>query len=130
MKDALDFWRPTDTELSDTGLGKFNPNMEVTETATSFKLKFDLPGFTKDQIKIDLHNNEIIVSGERLQEKTDLQDETKEHVSEIFYGSFYKTFSFPTEIEAEGVQAKYDNGVLNLTVEKREPRMAKQITVN
>ena len=109
------------------GTFDFNPNCEFTETPTQFKMKFDLPGMNKDQIKIDLHENILSVSGERREEKK--EEDKKRHFTEISYGSFLRSFTLPTAVDSEKVEAKYDNGQLNVTLTKVEPTKARQIVI-
>lgn len=106
---------------------KWVPACQVHEAKNCYELKFDLPGMSKDQIKIDLHDNRLIVSGERKEEKK--SDDKSTHISEVSYGSFMRSFQFPTEIDAEKSEAKYENGVLMITVNKKESAAARQITI-
>lgn len=106
---------------------KWNPSCEVTETASHYKMKFDIPGVQKDQIKIDLHDNCLTVSGERRDEKK--EDKDRHHFSEMFYGNFLRSFTFPTKVDPEKVEAKYENGVLNIQIPKNTPTTARQIYV-
>jgi HSP20 family protein len=105
------------------------PTVEVHETQQSYLMKFDLPGLQKDQIKIDLHDNSLSVSGERLEEKKEESTDKKKHLSEVYYGSFYRSFTFPETINAEKVEAKYENGVLSLNIPKKENLGKRQITI-
>lgn len=105
----------------------FNPTCEVSETKANYLLKFDLPGVNKDQIKIDMHENQLTVSGERREEKK--EEDKKRHLSEVFYGSFMRSFTFPTTVDPERIEAKYDNGVLSISVPKSEATRARQITI-
>ena len=105
----------------------FNPQCEISEDKNSYLMKFDLPGVPKDQIKIDFHENRITVSGERKEEVK--SDSNKKHLSEVFYGSFTRSFTFPTSVDAERVDAKYDSGILNISVPKSEVGRSRQINV-
>jgi len=101
---------------------------EVSETPQSYLLKFEIPGMKKEDIKIDLHDNRLTVSGERREEKKEEKDH-KVHYSEMGYGSFMRSYTFPTAVDAERVEARYENGVLSLNVAKSEGMKARQITV-
>ena len=144
MNYPLDFWRSgnqfqkaVDRLFDDwTGsrFGKpelanlaFNPSCEVTESKNQYLVKFDLPGVTKDQIKIDLHEGYLTVSGERKEEKK--EEDKKRHFSEVYYGSFSRSFSFPTAVDAERSEARFDQGVLTITIPKTEASKARQIAV-
>jgi len=104
-----------------------SPSVEVNETKMAYLLRFDLPGVSKDQIKIDLHDNVLTVSGERKEERK--EDDKKTHVSEVYYGSFSRSFNFPEGVDAERAEAKFENGVLNLTIPKKETSGKRQISI-
>ena len=116
--------RRADPDLTKYG---FNPSCEVNEDKAGYQLRFDLPGVPKDQIKIDLHENQLTVSGERKAEKK--EESKRQHFSEVFYGSFSRSITFPTTVDAERVSATYENGILNITVPKSEASRTRQITV-
>ncbi len=147
MNRALDFWRnqfgpsrelqrffddfskePSWLSANGQKLGAdFNPSCEVTENSNFYKMKFDLPGVPKDKINIDLHDNYLTVSGERTNELK--QDEGKKHFSEVFYGQFTRSFSFPTQVDPEKVEAKFENGVLTVQVPKQSKSQARQVPI-
>lgn len=106
-----------------------SPNVEVHESKNKYSMKFDLPGLTKDQIKIDLHDNVLTVSGERRDEKSEEDKERKTYLSEVSYGSFMRSFTFPEGIDAETSAAKFENGVLTLDIPKKETAAKRQITI-
>ncbi|MBK9324334.1 MAG: Hsp20/alpha crystallin family protein [Bdellovibrionaceae bacterium] len=102
--------------------------VEVSETPQAFLVKFDIPGLKKEDIKIDLHDNRLTVSGERREEKREERDH-KVHYSELSYGSFARAYTFPTAVDAEKVEAAYDGGVLSLHIPKLGNAKARQITI-
>lgn len=102
--------------------------VEISETPEAYLLKFDVPGLKKEDIKIDLHENRLTVSGERREEKREERDH-QVFYSELSYGSFTRSYTFPTSVDAEKVDATYDGGVLRLKVSKRGASSARQITV-
>lgn len=102
--------------------------VEISETPEAYLLKFDIPGLKKEDIKIDLHENRLTVSGERKEEKREERDH-QVFYSELNYGSFARSYAFPTTVDSEKVEATYDGGVLNLKVAKRGTSGARQITI-
>jgi len=145
MSQNLDFWRtgasrPLDrffeefmypafkrSDDQDTSHGAFHPRCVVSEVKEGYQMKFDLPGISKDQIKIELHENQLTVSGERKEQKS-IEDQ-KTHFSEVYYGSFTRSFTFPTQVDAEKVNAEYENGVLSINIPKSELSRSRQITI-
>lgn len=108
-------------------LTNFSPNCDITEDKAHYFFKFDLPGLTKDQVKIEIHNNELTVSGER---KAETKEENKKyHYSECSYGSFLRTFTLPAAVDSEKVEAKFDGGVLTVAVAKTEVAKPRQINI-
>lgn len=105
----------------------FAPSCEVSEEANQYLMKFDLPGVPKDQVKIEVHDNQLTVSAERKEEKK--SDSKKKHYSEINYGSYSRTFNLPAAIDEKKVEARFENGVLTIAVPKTETNKSKQIPV-
>ena len=114
-------WQSKNAEIA------FSPQCEVTEDKMAYHFKFDLPGINKDQVKVEIHDNRMIVTGERKEERK--EDNKRYHFSELSYGSFMRTFTFPTDVDAEKVEAKFDNGVLNINVAKSETTLSRQVNI-
>ena len=92
------------------------PSCELTEDDTSYTLKFDLPGIKKDQVNVEIDGDQLTVKAERHQEKK--QESKKKYFSEISYGSYMRTMTLPSAIDEKKVDAKFENGVLTVTVPK------------
>ena len=122
----LEDWPATRADVAKYG---FNPSCEVKEDKLAFHLKVDLPGVPKDAIKIDLHDNRLTISGERSEEKKVEEKDHKTYFSEMFYGSFSRSMSFPVAVDAEKTDARYENGVLTMTIPKKTAQGARQISV-
>lgn len=105
----------------------FSPQCEVSEDKSAYHFKFDLPGISKDNVKIEIHENQLTVMGDRREEKK--EDNKRYHVSEVSYGSFMRTFSLPANIDAERVEANFENGVLKVTVAKKETATPRQVAI-
>ena len=106
-----------------------SPTVDVHENKNMYTMKFDLPGVPKDQIKIDLHDNVLTVSGERKEEKKEEDKDKKTYLSEVNYGSFMRSFTFPEGVDAEKSEAKFENGVLTLNIPKKEGAGRRQIAI-
>lgn len=130
MSKALDrMWDDWPLNRAEVSKYNFNPTCEVKEDKNSFLLRVDLPGVPKDAIKIDLHDNRLTLSGDRTEEKNTDEKESKTHFSEMFYGSFTRTMTFPVPVDAEKTEAKYDNGVLTMTIPKKVAQNTRQISI-
>lgn len=108
--------------------GLFAPRCEVKETESAYFLRFDLPGMKKEEIHVDLNENRLTVSGERRSETKSEQD--KVHFSEISYGSFTRSFTFPQPVDGEKVKAKFEDGILEVEVAKDSARVSRKISVS
>ncbi|CAG8639892.1 3686_t:CDS:2, partial [Ambispora gerdemannii] len=81
----------------------------------------------EEDVKIEVEENIVKVSGERKEEKK--QDDAKQHYSEIFYGKFYREFVLPTLVKKKEVKARYENGVLTITAPKAPQSQDHQVNI-
>ena len=117
------------TELTPTNR-TWLPPVDIVETEEAFLATADLPGLTKDDIDISLENNLLTVSGERRYEKaTEGEDEGKFRRVERAYGSFRRSFNLPTGVDVQKVEAKFEHGVLTLTLPKAEVAKSRKIAI-
>lgn len=109
--------------LTRSGGSAFLPKVDIIENETSYELHVAAPGLSKEDFNIELNDNSITVSGERkfLNEK----NEKKYHSIETQYGSFSRSFSLPENVDSSKINAKYNNGILELTIPKDEKKAIK-----
>ena len=101
----------------------FVPRVDIIETDKAYEIHFAVPGMKKDEFKIDLNDNNLTVSGER---KFDQERNEKNYYSfETQYGTFSRSFVIPDNSDASQVNAKYENGILLLTIPKDEKKVLK-----
>ncbi|QOJ29144.1 MAG: Hsp20/alpha crystallin family protein [Ignavibacteriales bacterium] len=96
--------------------GIFNPRLNVFEDNQNLYIEAEIPGVNKEDLKISLQDNTITISGEKK-----FEDEKKEknyYRVERRYGSFRRSFSLPVEVNDSKVEAKFENGVLKVSLEK------------
>jgi HSP20 family protein len=94
----------------------FVPKVDIIENESDFQIHVSVPGLNKEDIKIDLKDKVLTVSGERKLEK-----ETKENnfrSIETQYGTFSRAFTLPENVNADKINARYNNGILELVVPK------------
>jgi HSP20 family protein len=103
------------------------PAVDIEETEKAFLIKADLPGLKKEDIKITIEDNQLTISGER--SKTEKSETEHYKHFERLQGSFSRSFLLPDSINEENVSAKYENGVLMLTVKKVPSRDATEIKI-
>lgn len=112
----------------ETDSADFMPRVDIRETNDNVQLVFELPGMEKKDIKVVVKDNVLTVSGER---KVATDDSEVRFVrSEIFVGSFTRSFTLPETIDSEKITADYRNGLLEITLAKKEAVKPKEIEVN
>lgn len=104
------------------------PRVDIVEEKDTYKITADMPGLDKEDIAVEIKNGVLSLSGEKKEEKTE-KDKNRYYHYERRYGSFRREFALPDHVDADHVEAKYANGVLELTLRKTEAAKPKQIEV-
>lgn len=90
------------------------PQIEVLQNNEQFMVRADLPGLTKDSVKVEVTNDLLTISGERKEEKEEKRESF--YRSERSYGSFYRQIPLPEGVKTENAAATFHNGVLEITI--------------
>lgn len=102
---------------------KFLPSVDVAEDEKNYEVNVALPGLKKEDIKIEIHENKLTVSGERKLQK---EGETKKyHTVETKYGAFYRSFYLPDNVSNENIQASFEDGILKILIPKDEKKQGR-----
>ena len=109
------------------GRGAWAPSVDIYENKDQIVLEAELPGMKQEDFDLSIENNVITLRGERRFEKTDETDNY--HRVERSYGSFTRSFTLPPTVSGEGAKAEYNNGVLRVTLPKREEAKSRKIEV-
>lgn len=109
------------------GRGAWNPNVDIYENKDQIVLEAELPGMNREDFELTIENNVITLRGERRFEKED--DADNYHRVERAYGSFTRSFTLPQMVSGDGATAEYRNGVLRVTLPKREEAKARRIEI-
>lgn len=104
------------------------PMLDMKEDAESIVVNIEVPGVKKDDIKVTLRGNQLIVTGERKFEK-EKKDETY-HRIERSYGKFQRVITIPVEVDQSKIKATYENGILSITLPKTEKEKPKEIEIS
>lgn len=115
------------TSQEGTAINAWMPAVDIYEDTDAFLLKVELPEVNKDEVKVNLDDNRLSISGERKVEHEDKREGY--HRVERSYGQFYRSFTLPPNVNAEAISAEFKDGVLRLTLPKREEAKPKQINV-
>ena len=106
------------------------PEADVVETKDEIRVAVDAPGLAPDQIEISLENNVLTISGERRPEWTAEEGSRLTwHLAERRYGKFSRSFVLPRDVDQERIAARFDNGVLSITIPKSERARRRRIEV-
>lgn len=118
------FSRRDDESLS---RGSWMPPVDVAEEGDKLILRAELPGLKEEDIEIEFENGVLTLKGERSFEAE--KSERNYHRIERSYGKFVRSFNLPRSVDADGIQASYDSGVLEIVIPKREEAKPRQIKV-
>lgn len=99
-------------------LNQVLPAVNIKENKNEFKIEFASPGFTKKDFKIDLDENVLTVSAEKEKEKSEEKDSFTR--KEFSYNSFTRSFTLPQTVNADKIDATYNDGILKLSIPKKE----------
>lgn len=103
------------------------PRTDVNETDKDVVVDVELPGIDKKDVKVEVKDNTLTISGERKSERTEKGENCC--VSERHYGKFERSFSLGDHVDSTKIAAAYKNGVLTITLPKTEKALPKEITV-
>lgn len=96
----------------------FQPRLDVAETEKEITVCAELPGMSDKDIEVTLDHGVLTIKGEKSQEKEDKQKHY--HYVERQYGAFYRRIPLPVEIEQNKIEANFKNGILNISLPKKE----------
>jgi HSP20 family protein len=115
------------TQGDETFSSYWTPAVDIAEQESEYIVKMELPGVNKEDVKISLESNILTIRGEKKQEK---EEKSKNlHRVERSYGSFQRSFTLPTSVKSDKIDAYYKDGVLSVTLPKVEEAKPKQIEV-
>jgi HSP20 family protein len=101
---------------------------DVSEDENSLRITMELPGVEPDDVRLSLENNILTIRGEKRQQAE--ENNERVHRFERTYGLFERTFALPNTVDAEKVEARYENGVLYVTIPKAERAKPREIRVS
>lgn len=121
--------RSTGGEISPSefGRGVWRPPIEVSTKGENLIVKADLPGLSKDDIKVECTDDAITIQGERKHERS--EEREGEFHSERFYGRFFRRVPLPEGTRAEDAKAVFRDGVLEITLKAPQKEKAREITI-
>jgi HSP20 family protein len=123
FEDAGRGWRADEPAATTS----WSPSVDIYETDNEITVKAELPGLEQKDISLNLENNVLTLKGERRFEKETKQENY--HRIERAYGTFSRSFAIPATVDDEKIRADYKDGVLAITLPKKEQIKPKQIKI-
>ncbi len=108
-------------------LGAWNPRVNMYEKGDNIVIDAELPGIKKEDIDVTVEDHQLTLRGERNEEKETKKEDY--YRKERLYGSFTRSFTLPSNVAADKVDATYTDGVLHVTLPKTEEAKGKHISV-
>ena len=128
LESEMDRWMQNSLAMPEVVSGyDFAPACDFAETSKEYVVRFDIPGIKKDDVKIEIENNRLTVSGERT-DKIEEKD-ARSFLSETCCGAFMRSFTLPTSVDETKVDAHYENGVLTIKVPKAHLSKAREVKI-
>ncbi|HDQ26146.1 MAG TPA: Hsp20/alpha crystallin family protein [bacterium] len=109
--------------------GTLAPAVDIVEEKDKYVVTADVPGLKQEDIKVEIDDSVLSISGERKSERDEKDESGKYRYIERSYGAFERRLILPKDTDAEKVKAKYENGVLRLEIPKTESKKPKEIKV-
>lgn len=103
--------------------------IDVTENDRSYAVKAEIPGVNKDDIDVSIDGNQVTITAE-IKRETKKKDDEREICTERYYGQIYRSFGLPSEVDSSKADAHYENGVLMLTLPKKQNGNAHKVTIS
>jgi HSP20 family protein len=117
------------TEQSELPYRTWAPTVDISEDDNNYFVNAELPGVKKDDVSVYVENDRLFIEGERKHESQEKSDDKDYHRVERFYGKFQRSFRLPKAVDANKIEAQFEDGVLNVCIPKTEEAKPKQIEV-
>ena len=117
------FFRPVRVEKAPVAI-----KMDVTEQENAYVVKAEIPGVAKQDIQVSIEGNQVTIGAEVKREK-EVKDGERVLRGERYFGSVYRSFTLPVEVDETTSNAKYENGVLELTLAKKPANAGRKLTI-
>jgi len=104
------------------------PTADISETKDKLIVKAELPGLDPEDIKLSLSGNLLTIEGEKKKEKEEKDEQ--HYYLERYSGAFHRAFRLPVEVQEDKIDAKFDKGVLTITLPKTAKTQKKEIKIN
>lgn len=114
-------------DLRDESSYCLQPAVDIIESDDAYEIEAEMPGMTKDDIKVTIEGNVLTIRGEKKQEKT--EKGKNYHRTERSFGTFVRSFTIPDSVKTDKIEAKHENGIITITLPKQEEVKPKPVDV-
>ena len=104
--------------------------IDVSENDGAFVVEAEMPGVGKDDIEVSVEGNQVSIGAEVKRETKKKRNGDKEIYTERYYGKVYRSFSLPSDLDSGKAEARYDSGVLTLTLPKKKNGNSRKVAVS
>ena len=118
--------------ISPTSMFEFDwsPTVDVVENEGGFLVKAEIPGIDEKDLQVTLENNILTIAGEKKEERSEKDRDSRWVVSERKFGSFRRSISLPEGIRSDKIKAAFRNGVLRVEIPREESAKPRKITID
>ena len=107
--------------------GNVLPAVNIIENEQGFELELSAPGFSKEEITLEIEKDTLVISGEKKNEETTV--EKKFHRKEFTYNNFKRKFTLTEQVDKEKIEASFENGIVNIHLPKKQEEVAKTFKI-
>lgn len=104
------------------------PETDVIETEREIRVVTEMPGLKRENIEIDVENNVLTIRGEKREQRTE-GEQGRWHLAERRWGTFTRSFVLPRDVDADSIQASFEDGVLTVMVPKSEKARRRRVEI-
>ena len=120
------FFRPV--RLAAPSVPAVTIKMDVNETDKAYVVQAEIPGVSKDQIHVAIEGNQVTITAE-VKKESEQKEGDRVLRSERYFGSVYRSFTLPVDLDEAASTARYDSGVLELTLAKKAPVAGRKLAI-
>jgi HSP20 family protein len=120
------FFRPV--RVNQQQAGQVTIRMDVTEAEAGYVVHAEIPGVRKEDIHVAIEGNQVTISAE-IKKETEVKDGERELRRERSYGSAYRSFTLPADLDEDRSTARYENGILELTLAKKPAAAGRKLAI-
>ncbi len=103
------------------------PVMDIFETDKGYEVEAEIPGMKREDIEVNVNDRILIIKGEKKNERN--EEKKGSRILERTYGAFERSFTLPEDADTKNVNAKYENGILKLTIPKHPESKSKKVKI-